>query len=164
MAAELVTVTSPDGSKAYAQGSLATHTITSDGARGVNHFTDLWQSPPNLTFPKCEVQEIESAVIRVRGQEICTLGDFDSGGTISSVGDLNASMLYSFTLDRENPALRNLGPKVNVLVEYGPVPEAYQNGEVEQNPNDHENEDISEVYFRDIEFQNDRLPAVFPFG
>lgn len=158
LAKELVTVTSPDGTHIYAQGSLATRTVTSDGDGGTCNAVEFIDNTSNLTFAKCQVREIENAVIQIRGQILCRIGDYSNMDCISGEEDEDTSILYMFdNLDPQNEALRHLGPKMNVVVDYGPVPEEYQTANIGQSPNNHENEDIEHVKFLDIEFSGARL-------
>lgn len=143
----LVTVTSLDGTLIYAQGSLATRTVTCDAKRGTYHVIAFTNS---TNFTKCPVGEIENAVIRIRGQELCKMCDFSHADCMTSEGDDFESTLYMFDLNPQDEALRHLGPKLNIFVKY-------QDANMTESPLHHENDDIEQVKFHDVEFSGARL-------
>ena len=153
LAEELVQITNQDGSIIYAEGSLAKRVVESDEVGGLNHFLWFrWQAIRNGSIlPQCKVRDVRDAVVRVGGNRVCFLGDRDAVECVSEEGDEDARLIYYFALER--PPLRYLGSCMNIVIQYGPLPEGT---EYPHNPDNHQNDEIPYVSFNSIEFNNIR--------
>jgi hypothetical protein len=151
LAKELVQITNQDGSLIYAEGSLAKRIVESDEDGELNHFLRFGRHLHSNSLAPCNVQDIDNAVVQVGGQRVCRLGDRDVVQCISEEGDEDARVTYYFALER--PPFRYLGACMNITFDFGPLPEE---AEFPHNPNNHQNEEIEDVRFNCIEFNNDR--------
>lgn len=152
----LITITSPDGNEVYAEALLAKRIVESDGQGGITHFTRLANKnglrATNPNLENCQVRDIENAVIRVGGVQICRIGDYtEREEVIMDEDEGYVRLVYDFTLEESRP-IRYLGRFVSLDVDYGPIPEENRTADIDLNPNAHENQVIRDVYFRNLEF------------
>jgi len=155
LAATQVTITSADGSLVHAQGSLADREKERHDEDGLDHFVIFDNATADDTrgspLTMCKGQDIDMAVIRVRGVPICSFSQHVASDAVSNTTDPFIALYYNF--DVAHDILEGLGSFVSVILRFGPTPL--------DSPifraNDFRNEDIEWIRFHDIKFSDTTL-------
>ena len=140
--AKLVRVTGPGGFPVYAEGHIG------DAVRHTDYGSPCYDlelinstgKNANSDLPMCPVREIEKAEIHIGNKRMFVLGDFDDTDSLSSMGDMESSLLYVFGGKK----------KTVVIVEFGPLPDPFRLRA--RAPYEYRNEDISYVRFKEVQF------------
>lgn len=157
----LVTVTGKGGQPIYAQGSLddakvqenepayageCVKTIILQNCTGEN-------ADSSLTM--CPIQDVVDAEIRLAGVLVYVCGRSATSDVMGDEGELFTQQLYSFQAPTaESEDTNNVSSFVQLLVEYGPLPERFREEGADQGPSLHVNDEIAEVRFLDIQFHD----------
>jgi len=144
----MVTITAPDGT-VYAEGSLAHRNVDNHTWDGICiqriYLTSSTRDEANPQLTKYQIQDIDSALIKVGGVPICNLGQYAHMYSETFIGRRVVCNTYHLEVNAM-PFATLLGQFISVAIEFGPLPDGLQAGDAGLwDPSNHVTTDIAQV-------------------
>lgn len=157
---KLMTITGSGGSPTYAKSFLDDAqveenrpplTFIGERVKSITLRNSTGESAdPSLAM--CQIEDVPHAEIRIGGALFHTIGRFTEEFTIGDEGDLFDQWVYLYRYIFRGADNDEATTQVELTVEYGPLPERFQQPGASQGPHLHANNEIEEVRFVDIAF------------